>query len=75
MWQIRAQNTMALPLSIGSVTAYRQENEAEGRLYAIVEAIDNGDEFDAQVVDESGRVYVTLTGYRTVALRGVVSLS
>jgi NAD(P)-dependent dehydrogenase (short-subunit alcohol dehydrogenase family) len=74
VWQIRTQNTMALPLAIGSVTAYRQEREADDRLYAIVEAIDNSDEFNAQVVDESGRVYVTLAGYRTVALPGKVSL-
>jgi hypothetical protein len=74
VWQIRVQSTMALPLAIGSVTAYKQEHEADGRLYAIVEAVNGGDEFNAQVVDESGQVYVTLTGYRTVALPGKVSL-
>jgi hypothetical protein len=73
VWQIQAHNTLALPLAIGSVTVYRQEHEADGRLYAIVETDSDGDEFNAEVVDESGKVYVSLTGYRTVALPGKVS--
>ncbi len=75
VWQIRQQQTMALPLAMGAVTAYRQEREAHGRrLYAIVEAVNGGEEFNAQVVDETGQVFVTLTGYRTVALPGNVQL-
>jgi hypothetical protein len=74
VWQIRQQQTMALPLAIGSVTTYRQEYETTGRVYAIVEAVNGGEEFNAQVVDDSGNVYVTLTGYRTVTLPGVVSI-
>lgn len=74
VWQIRAQGVMALPLAIGSVTAYKQESESDGRLYAIVEAVNGGDAFNAQVVDETGQVYVSLAGYRTVALPGTVSL-
>ncbi|HFQ92450.1 MAG TPA: hypothetical protein ENK32_00440, partial [Anaerolineae bacterium] len=74
VWQLRQQGKMALPLSLDSVTAYQQEREADGRLYAVVQAVDDGEEFAAQVVDENGRVYVTLSGYRTVALPGTVQL-
>jgi hypothetical protein len=67
---------MALPLAIGAVTVYKQEREmVDGRrLYAIVESVNGGEEFNAQVVDENGVVFVTLTGYKTVALPGMVVL-
>jgi hypothetical protein len=74
VWEIHTRQQMALPLAIGSVTAYRQEADAKGRLYAIVEAIDDGAAFQAQVVDKSGNVFVELNGYRTVQLPGEVSL-
>ncbi|MFZ1399592.1 MAG: polyketide synthase dehydratase domain-containing protein, partial [Candidatus Promineifilaceae bacterium] len=74
VWEIHTKQQMALPLAIGRVTAYKQEAEAKGRLYAIVEAVDDGAAFTAQVVDKSGNVFVALDGYRTVALPGEVSL-
>ncbi|WP_420645427.1 SDR family NAD(P)-dependent oxidoreductase [Candidatus Leptofilum sp.] len=74
VWEIHSKQQMALPLAISSVTAYRQEAEAKGRLYAIVEAVDDGAAFNAQVVDKSGNVFVELNGYRTVQLPGEVSL-
>jgi hypothetical protein len=72
VWQLRQQGKMALPLALGAVTAYRQERAADGRLYAVVQAVNGGEQFEAQVVDEDGRVYVALRGYRTVALPGTV---
>ena len=76
VWDIQTTGTMALPLGIKSVTTYRQPEEAQGqRLYALVEAVDGGDAYHAQVVDEAGRVYVDLKGYRTVDLPGSVSLA
>ncbi len=76
VWQIRQRQTMALPLGIGAVSVYRQEREVvDGRrLYAIVESINGGEEFNAQVVDTEGAVYLTLTGYKTVSLPGQVTL-
>ncbi|WP_420628265.1 SDR family NAD(P)-dependent oxidoreductase [Candidatus Leptofilum sp.] len=74
VWEIHSKQQMALPLAIGSVTAYKQEADAKGRLYAIVEAVDDGAAFNAQVVDKSGNVFVELNGYRTVQLPGEVSL-
>ncbi|MEZ4516695.1 MAG: SDR family oxidoreductase [Chloroflexota bacterium] len=75
VWDIKTNGTMALPLGIGRVSAYRQPEEANGqRLYAIVEAVENGEAYNAQVVDEDGNVYVELEGYRTVDLPGEVTL-
>ncbi|MCP4423408.1 MAG: SDR family NAD(P)-dependent oxidoreductase, partial [Chloroflexi bacterium] len=74
IWEIQTKGALALPLAIGSVTTYRQAADANGRrLYALVEAINDGETFDAQVVDEGGRVYVSVTGYRTVRLPGSVN--
>jgi hypothetical protein len=73
-WSIEAKEAMAFPLGFGQVTAYRQPDEAgEQRLYAVVETEDNGQTFEAMVVDESGNVYVTLGSYRTVSRPGVAS--
>ncbi|MBP6017200.1 MAG: SDR family NAD(P)-dependent oxidoreductase, partial [Candidatus Promineofilum sp.] len=75
VWDIQTTGTMALPLGLESVTTYKQPAEANGhRLYSLVTAQDNGATYHAQVVDETGAVYVELKGYRTVALPGNVSL-
>ncbi len=75
VWDIKTNGTMALPLGLNSVTAYRQPMETNGnRLYAVVTALDGGEAYHAQVVDDSGAVYVDLKGYRTVALPGSVTL-
>jgi hypothetical protein len=72
VWKIALQQQMALPLSLESVTTYRQKEDAQGRLYAVVTTQD-GEAFDAQVVDEQGNVYVEVRGYRTVTLPGQVA--
>ncbi len=75
VWEMKTKGVMALPLGIQSVTTFRQHEDAgDKRLYALVEAVDNGTHFNALVVDEDGEVYVKLTMYRTVQLPGNVSL-
>lgn len=68
IWEMGLQKRMALPHHIDRVRFYRSPEVAEGRLYAVVtpHAVDAS--FDAEVVDTAGNCYVTLTGYRTVAL-------
>jgi NAD(P)-dependent dehydrogenase (short-subunit alcohol dehydrogenase family) len=71
LWLLAQKKTMALPTSLErAVFVRRTELPKEGRLYATVEVQDDGGAFDALVVDEKGRVYVELLGYRTVALPG-----
>jgi hypothetical protein len=66
---------MALPAGIGQVRVYRPAAEANGRrLYALVDAVNQGGQFNGRVVDEAGNVYLTLEGYRTVALPGTAKL-
>jgi len=68
LWSLKSAGSMALPSAIERVTTYRQPEEAEGRrLYALAQARDEADLYDAQVVDDAGRVYVELHGFRTVA--------
>lgn len=74
VWDIQTNGTMALPLQLESVTAYRQPAGANGRrLYALVTALDGGETYHALVVDEAGEVYVDLKGYRTITLPGSVA--
>jgi hypothetical protein len=69
LWLLKQRETMALPTSLErAVFVRRSETPKEGRLYATVEVREDGKAFDALVVDEKGRVYVELLGYRTVAL-------
>ena len=46
----------------------------EGQLYAVLTSHPDHGSFDAEVVDSTGRQYVRLSGYRTVALPGSVDL-
>jgi len=71
-WSVETKEAMAFPLGVGSLAAYGQEQEAgDSRLFAIVATGDDGESFDAQVVDDGGRVYVDLRGYRTVSRPGL----
>ena len=68
LWSLKSAGSMALPSGIERVAVYRQAEEAgERRLYALVQAQAQDGVFDAQIVDEEGRVYVELQGFRTVA--------
>ena len=68
LWLLARKETMALPTSIERAIAYRQEDEAKGRLYVTVKVRGDGEAFDARVVDEKGAVFAEVQGYRTVAL-------
>jgi NAD(P)-dependent dehydrogenase (short-subunit alcohol dehydrogenase family) len=68
LWTEQVKGAMGLPLGFDKVTAYRQPEEAEGRrLYCVCATANDGESFDATVVDEAGNVYVKLDGYLTVA--------
>lgn len=75
IWEIQVRNTLALPHSVDVIRVYGQPPTAETRrLFAQVMARPD-DTFDAQVIDDSGRVWVELVGYRTIALPGSISFS
>ena len=68
LWTEQVKGAMGLPLGFEKVTAYRQPEEAAGRrLTCVCTTANDGESFDATVVDEAGNVFVTLAGYLTVA--------
>ncbi len=71
-WSVECKEAMAFPLGVRSLTVYQQPGLAEdARYYSKVTTGDDGESFDAQVVDEAGRVYVEMHGYRTVSRPGL----
>jgi hypothetical protein len=75
VWEIKTRGTVALPSAVGVIRTYRQPSDADDKLlYALVEAMNDGRQFDAQVVDEDGHLYLEVASYETVQLPGTVSL-
>jgi acyl transferase domain-containing protein/NAD(P)-dependent dehydrogenase (short-subunit alcohol dehydrogenase family) len=69
LWLLARKETMALPTSLERAVFRRRPEEAKDRrLYVEVDVRNDGEAFDARVVDEQGLVYVELASYRTVAL-------
>ena len=62
------EGRMGLPQHVHQVCLGTAPERAEGRLYALVTPDPEHGTFDAEVVDTTGKQYVRLTGYRTVAL-------
>jgi hypothetical protein len=70
--EIATTGRMGLPLHIDRVTLRQLAATSEGRTYAVITARENGAVFDGEVVDAAGHSLVSVEGYRTVALPGVV---
>jgi NAD(P)-dependent dehydrogenase (short-subunit alcohol dehydrogenase family)/acyl carrier protein len=70
IWEMTKQGSMGLPRHVDRVSLYRSPERSEGHLYTIVTPEPGQAGFDAEVVDAAGRRYVSLSGYRTVALPG-----
>ncbi|HUL61341.1 MAG TPA: SDR family NAD(P)-dependent oxidoreductase [Anaeromyxobacteraceae bacterium] len=65
---IAERNVLGLPARLGSLRVRRAAPPGDSRIFAEVWRRDEGDGFDAHVVDADGNVYVELSDYRTVAL-------
>ncbi len=74
VWEMGVQGRMGLPQHIHRVSVLRAPELAEGRLYAVVTPHAEQASFDAEVVDTKGNIYVSLSGYRTIALPGAINL-
>ena len=81
IWEIQTTGHLALPMKIRSVNIFCQPEDLSGELsqgrclYAVVQAVDGGREFNAQVIDDSGKVYLSLAGYQTISLPVPIALS
>jgi hypothetical protein len=62
-----------LPSQIERVQKLKEVSPAARPLYSIVRHNEGGTGFDADVVDQSGDVYLRLTDYRTAELPGAAS--
>ena len=69
IWEIGKTGRMSLPQSIRKVRLYRHQTNGLP-IYAHVQPIETKDgvQFNSQVVDAKGRVYLELEAYRTVTL-------
>jgi hypothetical protein len=67
IWEMGEKSRMALPQQIGRIKWYGVPSAAPDTYYAILRS-DNGNGFDAKVVDASGRLCLELIGYRTSEL-------
>ena len=72
LWEMSVQGRMGLPLHVHQVSVWPIPELAEVRMYAVVTPDPDHGSFDAVVVDATGKQYVHLSGYRTVALSNSV---
>jgi NAD(P)-dependent dehydrogenase (short-subunit alcohol dehydrogenase family)/3-hydroxymyristoyl/3-hydroxydecanoyl-(acyl carrier protein) dehydratase len=74
LWEIVSDKRLALPQRVGALRVHRRAAESTGPLWAEVRRQPDG-AFTARVVDEAGRVFIELDGYRTVTLEEGPSLA
>ena len=74
LWEMSVEGRMGLPQHVHQVCLWPTPEPAEGQLYAVVTSHPDHGSFDAEVIDSTGKQYVRLSGYRTVALPGSVDI-
>ncbi len=72
LWEMGAQDRMGLPNQVQCVSSLKVPN-SHVRVYAVVTPDPARGTFDAEVVDEDGRRYVHLGGYRTIAMPSAIN--
>jgi hypothetical protein len=73
LWEIGKEGSMGLPRLVNCVTASCGATLSDTRFYAVITPDPVSGSFDAEVVDASGKRYVQLSGYRTVATPNAVN--
>jgi NAD(P)-dependent dehydrogenase (short-subunit alcohol dehydrogenase family) len=73
LWEIGKEGSMGLPHLVNCVTSPCGATLPDTRLYAVITPDPVSGSFDAEVVDASGKRYVQLSGYRTVATPNAVN--
>ena len=71
LWEIGSRNYMGLPHELDCVSSLNIADPKGGRLYAVVTPNTVSGSFDADVVDASGKRFIHIDGYRTVAAGGL----
>ena len=70
MYELGVDGRFGLPARIGRVQVLKEPTITGMQLYTVVRHSNGGRGFDADVVDESGDVFLRLQDYRTVELPG-----
>jgi len=70
MYELGADGRFGLPARIGRVQKLREPSIAGSQLYTVVRHSNGGTGFDADVVDETGNVYMRVEDYHTAELPG-----
>jgi malonyl CoA-acyl carrier protein transacylase len=70
MYELGVDGRFGLPAKIGRVQMLKEPRITGMQLYTVVRHRDGGPGFDADVVDESGDVFLRLQDYQTVELPG-----
>jgi len=68
LWEINVHGRLGLPNYIRQACLWETPDRAEGRLYAVATANPAQNTFEVEVLDEAGKRYVRVSGYRTEAL-------
>ncbi len=68
IWEMGTTSRMGLPIHVQDVSPSNGHAKRNGRLYAVVTPHPERGNFDAEVVDAGGNVYIRLNGYSTAAL-------
>lgn len=67
LWELSREGQLGLPQHVDQVRVLRAPEVTEGSLYCVA-APSRPLQFDIEVLDTAGKVYVQVRGYRTVAL-------
>jgi hypothetical protein len=67
LWELKVQGRLGLPRHIHKLSFWGTLDRAEGRLYAVVTADPVQNSFEVEALDETGKRYVCVSGYRTEA--------
>ena len=70
MYELGIDGRFGLPSKIGRVAKLKEPSVVKSQLYTVVRHSNGGTGFDADVVDESGNVYMRLENYHTAELPG-----
>lgn len=68
LWELSREGQLGLPQHVDQVRVLRAPELTEGSLYCVAASPSRPLQFDIEVLDSVGNVYVQVRGYRTVAL-------
>ena len=70
MYELGVDGRFGLPAKIGRVQKFKEPSITSAQLYTVVRHSNGGPGFDADVIDESGNVYMRVEDYHTAELPG-----